>query len=488
VLIFTHLSGVLICYTLDTNITSLPCNCSIGIIYEFPEHDIDRLEAQLEKVRRELLDAAAAARTAEEARVEAEDREAIIRSELDTALRQMEEVTSKVVILERQESELKKELESAKESEDARAKIEEQRALLAEVQNEVEMLREEKEAALIALSDAHATHDGRIAILEAEIDSLNKDVDVHREQMELAQSMLEEKETLAAELRDQLEIAMKEEATHLEELEEQLASRSRDVNKITIELDERNNYIEILENKLEMARKEFIDYQTEIETRAIAEEGSVAAGDDGTVHSTSTVPHKDHLVKLTEKDTQIDHLEREIRASNLQVEQLGFELDEKDKHADHLSTELERRKAKVEEIEAKLNEKDKTVESLHKQINNEKEAFNAICEKLTKLQVDLSIAVESAEAAEEAHQQAKSEMQAAEAARQDALNELEKLKSLVEELDHKREAAVAEVELLKSEADKERKSSIQAAATLAATNAARQVEMEMTIEKLEKEV
>ena len=46
---------------------------------------------------------------------------------------------------------------------------------------------------------------------------------------------------------------------------------------------------------------------------------------------------------------------------------------------------------------------------------------------------------------------------------------------------------VTEVETLKFEADKEKKSSAHAAATLAATNAARQAEMEMKIEKLEKE-
>ena len=442
------------------------------------------------------MDAATAARTAEEARIEAEEREAMTRSELETILREMESATTKIDILSSQESELKKQIETAQENKNALADIGEQRALLVEVQKEVEVLREEKEAALVALADAHAVHDGKVAILEAEIDSLNKDVDVHREQMELAQTMLEEKETLASELRNQLEEMMKDEAMQVLELEEQIAARSRDMNKVTIQLEERNNYIDTLENKLEAARKEFMDYRTQIETAQSVEEGSVDAGDDGTVQSSSSVPLttikskdiKDHLVKLAEKDTQIDRLEREIRTSKLQVEQLGNEVNEKDKHIDILNSELERRKAKVEEMEAQLDERNKYLESLQKQLNNEKEAFDAMCEKLTRLQNDLTIAVESAEAAEDAHQHATSEMQAAKAARQEAENELEKQNHLVEELKSRNASAVAEIEIFKSEADKERKSSMQAAATLAATNAARQVEMEMAIEKLQKEV
>jgi chromosome segregation ATPase len=396
-----------------------------------------------------------------------------------------------------QESELKKQLESAEERKGALIDIEAQRALVVEAQKEVEVLREEKEAALAALSDAHAVHDKRAAILEAEIDSLNKDVDVHREQMELAQTMLEEKETLASELRTQLEEAMNDEAIQSLKFEKQLASMSRDVNKVTIELEERNNYIAILENKLETARKEFLECRTEIEATAIVEESSVDAGDDdGTVQSSSTVPltavkskdFKDHLIKLAEKDSQIDCLEREIRTSKLRVEQLGFELDEKDKHADYLNTELEQKNAKIVEVEAQLDEKNKSLESLRKQLNDEKEAFIAMCEKLTKLQNDLSIAVDSAEAAEDAHQHATTEMQAAKAARLEAVQEMETLKNLVEQLENRSASAVAEVEILKSETEKERKSSMQAAATLAATNAARQVEMEMTIEKLQKEV
>ncbi len=399
--------------------------------------------------------------------------------------------------MESHESELKKQIESAEDRNDALTDIEALRVLVAEAQKEVEVLREEKEAALAALSDAHTLHDRRAAILEAEINSLNKDVDVHREQMELAQTMLEEKETLASELRTQLEDAMKDEVIQVLKLEKQLASMNRDVNKVTIELVERNNYIAILENKLETARKEFLEHRTEIETTAIVVERSVGVGDDDvTVQSSSTVPLtavkskdvKDHLIMLAEKDSQIDCLEREIRTSKLKVEQLSFELDEKDAHADYLTTELERRKAKMGEVEAQLDEKNKSLESLRMQLNYENEAFNAMCEKLTKLENDLSIAVDSAEAAEDAHQHATSEMEAAKAARQEAIQVMEKLKILVEQLENRSASAVAEVEILKSENEKERNSSMQAAATLAATNAARQVEMEMTIEKLQKEV
>lgn len=428
------------------------------------------MEVQLERVRRDLLDAATTARTAEEARVEAEGREAQIRSGLETALIQMEEANSKVNILVGQESELKKELESAKVSKDALAEIEVQRAQVTEVQKEVKVLREEKEAALVALAEARATYDGKVTILEAEIDSLNKDVDVHREQMELAQIMLDEKESLALELRRQLDDVLREEAM-------QALARNRDLNKkVTTDLQKRNGFVEIPENKSETANEECIV-------------------DDGTVKSISTVPltsvkSKDvrDQAMLAEKEFELDCLERELRTSKLQVEQLLKELDVKKKHADHLSKELERCKATVDELETQLDEKNKCLESLQNQLKNEKSDYTALCEKLTKLQIDLSIAVESAEAAEDAHQHATCEMHAAKTARQEAVFELEKLKSLVNELEIRSASAITEAEIIKSDADKERKSSMQAAAALAATNAARQVEMEMTIEKMQKEV
>ena len=54
------------------------------------------MEHQLEKVRKDLLDAATAAKSAEEARVEAEDRESNLRSELDEAMGALEEVSTRV--------------------------------------------------------------------------------------------------------------------------------------------------------------------------------------------------------------------------------------------------------------------------------------------------------------------------------------------------------------------------------------------------------
>ena len=66
--------------------------------------------------------------------------------------------------------------------------------------------------------------------------------------------------------------------------------------------------------------------------------------------------------------------------------------------------------------------------------------------------------------------------------------DLENLKSEIESLRKNNEFAVAEVEKIKTDAEKEMKSSVHVAATLAATNAARQAEMEMKIESMQKEV
>jgi DNA repair exonuclease SbcCD ATPase subunit len=72
--------------------------------------------------------------------------------------------------------------------------------------------------------------------------------------------------------------------------------------------------------------------------------------------------------------------------------------------------------------------------------------------------------------------------------RQNAINNLETLKSKIESLQKDNESAVAEVQKIKTNAKKEKKSSMHAAATLAATNAARQAEMEMSIKKMQKEM
>ena len=72
--------------------------------------------------------------------------------------------------------------------------------------------------------------------------------------------------------------------------------------------------------------------------------------------------------------------------------------------------------------------------------------------------------------------------------RQHAIDDLENLKSEIKSLRKENESALAEVDKIKTDAEREKKSSMHVAATLAATNTARQAELEMSIEKMQKEV
>ena len=154
-----------------------------GTHFVLAEHEVVRVENQLEKVRIDLLGAANAARTAEEARVEAEERESKIHSELEGTLSAMEETTYRVAVLESRETELRDQLAKAKVMEGEVERFEEQRSRLAELEREAEALREEKEVVLVAMNDDRQSYLGGIADREAQIESLNQDVDVHREQM-----------------------------------------------------------------------------------------------------------------------------------------------------------------------------------------------------------------------------------------------------------------------------------------------------------------
>ncbi|KAL9184958.1 hypothetical protein ACHAXT_002735 [Thalassiosira profunda] len=482
----------------------------------FTEHDIVHTEQQLEKVRNDLLDAANAAKTAEEARVDAEGRESSMREELDETMRALEEVTAKVAILESQETELRQQLESAQCNEDDEEVRENQKARLAELEKEVESLRQEKEDALVAVNDAQAAYADSLADREAQIETLNKDVDVHREQMELAQTMLEEKETLAAELRVQLEEMVKEEDLRMAQLEEDLAAKSREVKNVSAELEERTMDVGLLEEKLEKARKELVEQRAEAEGAKSEAVGAARAQaavtekveDDSSSHPeeakekeepvqlapavASSAQLAERMAELAEKETQIERLERELGTSKRQLDATQVELEEKDKHAERLKAEVERMKtdrgARVEELEKQLEEKNESVESLRKELDDEKGSLDVLVDKLNNLQIDLDAVLEAKQAAEEARDAAVSEMESGKTADDAAKDEAEKLQAQIEELRKTNESAAEEVKALKEEAEKEKKSSTQAAATLAATNAARQAEMEMKIEKMTKEI
>lgn len=493
------------------------------------------MEQQLEKVRKDLLDAATTAEKAEEARVEAEARESDVRKELEETLGCLEEVTTKVglsrylscvyllstclmdnsthfqprlspkvALLESTKTQLNQQLEDAEANAEKAKNAEEQRKRLAELEEEVDKLLEEKGWALDAVNDAQTAYANNIAERDAKIETLHKDVDVHREQMELAQTMLEEKETLASELRTQLEEAMKEESMKIAQFEEDLAAKGREVSNITAELEERTKNVENLEERLEKVRKEFTEHRAEAEAAVAAakaeaskeSERSDKEAEESAAIAASNSAHAaqiaEQMAELAEKETQIERLERDLGTGKRQLEATRVELDEKDKHAERLKFELERIKteksAKVEELEGQLDEKNKSIESLRKDVETEKGTLNLVVDKMNKVQIDLEVALDATHEAEDARQRAVSEMEASKSDKEAAVRETESLKSQIETLQTANDAVVADVKALKSEADKERKSSAQAASTLAAKNAARQAELEMKIDKMQKDI
>ncbi len=414
----------------------------------------------------------------------------------------MEGTTQKVALLESQEVELKKQLARAKVMEKEIENFEKQKTMLTELEKEMEVLRGEKDDAIVEMNLAQKSYVEDIADRDAQIDTLNQDVDVHREQMELAQTMLVEKETIALELRYQLEEAMKDEELRVRELEEHLAAKSRDVSNIAAELDERNKYVQSLEEKLATTKREFTEYRVEMQAAAAAsaeletidendgedDETVLSMASARTTYASANAEIRSQAAMLAEKESLIERLEREVGAGNRQVERLCVELEERDKHVKRLKAELERRKAKLDEVVAHVDERDKNIDSIKNELNNERLSLNVVLEKLRSLQIDLSDAKKEADTATEACKQAESNMLAAEIARQHAIDDLENLKSEIESLRKNNEFAVAEVEKIKTDAEKEMKSSVHVAATLAATNAARQAEMEMKIESMQKEV
>ena len=178
------------------------------------------MELQLERVRKDLFDAAAAAKTAEEARIEAQSRETSVREELDEALAALEEVTMKVATLESSKDELTKLVEEKSTSDEDATNIEKLNEKINELEKEANVLMEERDDAIKTVQVAKESYESIIDERQSEIETLTKDVDVHAEQMLLAQSMLDEKESLVVELRSQMDDIKSEyniSKAHLEE-------------------------------------------------------------------------------------------------------------------------------------------------------------------------------------------------------------------------------------------------------------------------------
>lgn len=456
----------------------------------------------MEKVRNELLEAASAAKTAEDARVESEKLATETRIELEKTVATLDDATAKMASLQSQEADLKRQLDEAKSKAVDDPDEEDKAARISELQDQINVLQGEKDAAISEVDSAREAYAVALTEKQEEIDTLNRDVEVHREQMELAQTMLEEKEMLVNELRDQLTELVKDDELRMAAMEEDLAAKTREVSNVSAELDERAKDVLSLEEKLEKTRKEFMEFRADAEQR-IADGKSVTSYDDddtvmssvGEMQSTmavSSATHTAYMTELAEKETQIERLERELGTNKRSLGAMRVEMEEKDRTAERLKTELERLKSekgeRVEELEKQLDERQKLVESLRKEAEDEKESMVEMSEKLRSTHLLLDKLTEAVESAEQSKQKAESTLQSSKDAEQAAKHEHEKLKSQIDLLQKAKENVDAELSAAIEEAEKEKKSSTQAAATLAATNAARQAENEMKIEKMEKEI
>ncbi len=468
-----------------------------------------RVELQLESVRKDLVQAASAAESAEEARVQAEEKEASTRRELEEALGCLEEVTTKIAVLESEKDELQEELSSRKVTEQDEQELEEQKSRLAKLEKEDQTLKQEKDMALDAVVEAKQSHAEALADREQQIESLNNDVEVHREQMELAQAMLEERENAAFELKKKLDEVRSEEKMKVAQLEEDLAAKSREVTVAKAELQERSDDITRLEERLEKLRGELFE-QTEaaakasmaldaaVTPKAEDEDGddTPSASEDEKIETSAAIPspskNASNLAELAQKEMFIEKLERELKTSKRNLEATQVELEQKDKTAERLRAELERMKTekgmRMEELEKSIEEKNSNLEKLRKELEEKKQLLTDAESRLKGMKLDLDTALEAAKDAEEARENACKAAEQSKSAEQSTKHMCEKLKTQIDLLQKAKENIESELETVKTEKEKEKQSSTQAAATLAATNAARQAEMEMTIEKMTKDI
>ena len=396
-----------------------------------------------------------------------------------------------VTTLENREGELKSEIEAKTLSTEEEHQLAMQNTKLRELEEEVAKLREENEEALQSADATKVTHKSAIVDRETQIDTLNRDIQVHQEQMQLAQSMLEEKENIASELHLQLVEAKEETKAKILELEDDLAHKSRELKNVKAELEDRTKDVNDLEKKLEQARKEL---------GRVSEAAALPTPDKQSVHldgfadtkkpSSETTQQQDAL--LAEKESQITRLDRELGTSKRHLDAMRVELGEKDKAVDRLKAKLDELKnkkdARVKELEAQLDAKTENVESLRKELEAEKQALYEMEDKLNNVQSDLMTALEASNDADAARGEAVAAAEESKAAKMSAQHQCEKLKAQIDLLQKAKEKVDAELEASRYEQDKESKSSTQAAAALAATNAARQAEMEMKIEKMQKEI
>ena len=391
----------------------------------------------------------------------------------------------KVVVLQNREKELMSEVKAKTLSAEEEEQLVMQKEKLLELEKEVAKLREENVDAAKTADSAKMTYESTIKEHETQIDALKQDINVHQEQMQLAQNMLEEKENVASELHLQLVEAKEETKAKIMELKDTLAHKSRELKNVNAELGDRTKDVNDLEKKLEDLRKELAGKEVEV-----AETAAVPKSDEESVRSTDT--SRQHKALLAEKESQITRLDRELGTSKRHLDAVRVELEEKGKAVDRLKAKLDELKnkkdARVKELEAQLDSKTDGVETLRQELEIEKKALSQKEDELKNVQSDLKTALEASKDADALREEAVAAAEASKAAEISAQHQCEKLKAQIDLLQKAKEKLDAELEASQEERFKDSKSSTQAAAALAATNAARQAEMEMTIEKMQKEI
>eukprot|EP00804_Cyclotella_cryptica_P016258 CCRYP_005737-RI/>CCRYP_005737-RI protein AED:0.08 eAED:0.08 QI:355/0.88/0.9/1/0.66/0.5/10/517/1306 len=406
------------------------------------ENDVVRVELQLERVRKDLFEAAAAAKTAEEARVEAQSKEAAVREELDEALGALDEVTTRVAMLESNEAELRKLLEEKSSSDEDKKTTEDRKTRLHELEEEVVLLKEEKDKALRAVDLARESYESVIAERQNEIETLNKDVEVHAEQMLLAQSMLDEKESLVVDLRAQLDDIKSEYNISRAQLEEDLATRTREVSNIKIELEERTNDVSRLEDLLSKVRSEISRQQSSV----LADAPKTNDVGDKAV-PLSAVPSS--TANVAEMELRIERLERELGTSKRQIDAAKIELEEREKATERIRSDTEKlrleKNARVEELENMIEEKNKSLSKLRRELDESKQSIEQMKNQLKDVQSELAEAIETANRAEDANQTATNAVEKSKAAEQAANHTCEKLKTQVELLQKEKDVAAAQL-------------------------------------------
>ena len=368
------------------------------------ENDVVRVELQLERVRKDLFDAAAAAKTADEARLQAQSRETTAREELEEALGTLQEACNKVAVLESSKDELTRLLnESSPSAEDA-ATIKVLKGKISELEKEINVLVQDKNDAVKAVEAAKESYDADIAKHQIKIETLVKDNEVNAE---LVQSMLDEKESVVVDLRAQLNDIKSEYSISQAKLEEDLARKTREVTNVKVELEERTNDVSRLEDMLTKLRSEATQQQ---------------------VPSSST--------NLAEMETKIERMERELATSKRKIEAAQIELSEKDKAADRIRADLEKlrldKNTRVEELENVIEEKTKSMTDLRQELDESRKLIDSLENQLKGAQLELADAKKAVKEAQNTNQSSTDEIEQSRAAAQAANHTCEKLKTQVE--------------------------------------------------------